>query len=122
MHEQHAQPSGHAQDGASRNLSNLVIHDRLYWKVCDHPQPMPLIDHFLGSDCILGSLGSRTVRPGDPVQRLHGDIPEHMLNLEDPVMMNTVWMLTDNGPSNGGTRIVPGSHRSMLANLPAGYR
>jgi hypothetical protein len=24
------------------------------------------------------------------VQRLHGDIPEHMLNLEEPVMMNTV--------------------------------
>ena len=68
---------------------------------------MPIIDHFLGSDCILGSLSSRIVRPGDPAQRLHGDIPEHMLNLEKPVMMNTVWMLQDTGVYNGGTRIVP---------------
>ena len=67
---------------------------------------MPIIDHFLGSDCILGSLSSRIVRPGDPAQRLHGDIPEHMLNLQEPVMMNTVWMLSDTGPHNGGTRIV----------------
>ena len=65
-----------------------------------------------------------------------------MLNLQEPVMMNTVWMLSDTGPHNGGTRIVssrpspsrrsapradalppqvPGSHRSMLASVPAGY-
>ena len=36
-------------------------------------------------------------------------------------MMNCVWMLSDTGVHNGGTRIVPGSHRSMAASLPAGY-
>ena len=36
--------------------------------------------------------------------------------------MNTVWMLSDTGAHNGGTRIVPGSHRSMVASLPKGYK
>jgi hypothetical protein len=34
-----------------------------FWQVCDHPRVMPIIDHYLGADCILGSLASRIVRP-----------------------------------------------------------
>ena len=99
-------PSGTPEDGESAHIANLPTLHPAFWQVCDHPRIMPIIDHFLGSDCILGSLSSRIVRPGDPAQRLHGDIPEHMLNLQEPVMMNTVWMLSDTGPHNGGTRIV----------------
>lgn len=114
-------PSGTAEDGESWHVANLPTLHPAFWRICDHPRVVPIIDHFLGNDCILGSLSSRIVRPGDPAQRLHGDIPEHMLNMQEPVMMNTVWMLSDTGAFNGGTRIVPGSHRSMMATVPAGY-
>ena len=43
-----------------------------------------------------------------------------MLNPVSPVMMNTVWMLDDFSPEIGGTRIVPGSHKSGLAGPPEG--
>ena len=35
-------------------------------------------------------------------------------------MVNTVWLLDDFTEANGGTRIVPGSHRSGLAGPPEG--
>ena len=37
-----------------------------------------------------------------------------------PVMVNTVWLLDDFTPENGGTRIVPGSHKSGMAGPPDG--
>jgi hypothetical protein len=49
-------------------VANLPTLDRAFWSVVDHPRVMPIIDHYLGNDCILGSLSSRVVRPGDPVQ------------------------------------------------------
>ena len=81
---------------------------------------LPVLEHFLDTTMILGSLSSRIVRPGDGQQDFHGDIPENMLNLPSPVMMNTVWMLEDFSAEIGGTRIVPGSHKSGLAGPPEG--
>ncbi len=43
-----------------------------------------------------------------------------MLNPVSPVMMNTVRMLEDFNPEIGGTRIVPGTHKSGLAGPPEG--
>lgn len=117
MVDSYGTPSGTPEDGDSWHVANLPTLHPAFWQVCDHPRVMPIIDHFLGADCILGSLSSRIVRPGDPVQRLHGDIPEHMLNLQEPVMMNTVWMLSDTGPFNGGTRIVRHSLRTQTRPL-----
>ena len=44
-----------------------------------------------------------------------------MLNMDTPVMMNTVWMLDDFSPEIGGTRVVPGSHKSGLGGPPEGF-
>ena len=36
-------------------------------------------------------------------------------------MMNTVWLLDDFSAANGGTRVVPGSHKSGLHTPPEGF-
>ena len=107
-----------AHRGTARHVANLPIMDRIFHKTIDHPRILPLLEHFLEESLILGSLNSRIVRPGDGHQGLHSDIPLHMLNPVSPVMMNTVWMLDDVSPVNGGTRVVPGSHKSGLAVPP----
>ncbi len=108
----------HKHRGTARHVSNLPTVDPVFFKTIDHPHILPLLEHFLGTSLILGSLNSRIVRPGDGYQGLHSDIPAEMLNPFSPVMMNTVWMLDAFSPQNGGTRVVPGSHKSGLAVPP----
>lgn len=108
----------HKHRGTARHVSNLPTLDPIFFKTIDHPKTLPLLEHFLGQGLILGSLNSRIVTPGDGYQGLHSDIPAEMLNPVSPVMMNTVWLLDDFSPNNGGTRVVPGSHKSGLAAPP----
>ena len=108
----------HTHRGSARHVSNLPTLDPIFFACIDHPSVLPLLEHFLGKELILGSLNARIVRPGDPDQGLHGDIPSDMLNMTSPVMMNTVWMLDDFSAANGGTRVVPGSHKSGLDSPP----
>ena len=111
----------HTHRGTARHVSNLPTLDRVFFPCLDHPRVLPLLEHYLEDSLILGSLNARIVRPGDGDQELHSDIPAAMLNMATPVMMNTVWMLDPFSPANGGTRIVPGSHRSGLALPPEGF-
>ena len=111
----------HAHRGSARHVANLPTMDRIFHGCVDHPRVLPVLEHFLQPSLILGSLNSRIVRPGDGYQGLHSDIPAHMLNIDTPVMMNTVWGLDDFNPETGGTRVVPGSHKSGLVEPPEGF-
>lgn len=106
--------------GQAGHVSNLPALDTLYHPLIDHPRTLPVIEHVLGEEIILGSLNARIVRPGDPEQGLHSDIRGDLLNMGSPVMVNTVWLLDDFTPENGATRIVPGSHKSGMAGPPEG--
>ena len=112
----------HGYRGTALHLANLVTLDPMFLPIIDHPAVLPYIEMTMGSNLILGSLNARVVRPGDGHQGLHGDVPLDMLRLGDnaPLMMNTVWALTDLNPRNGGTRLVPGSHQSPLRYPPPG--
>lgn len=107
-------------EGSCWHVSNLPTLDPIFFPVIDHPRILPILEHFLEKSLILGSLNSRIVRPGDGDQGFHSDIPAEMLNMASPVMMNTVWMLDDFSQQNGGTRVVPGTHKSGLGHPPPG--
>ena len=104
--------------GTARHVRNLPTLDPVFLKTLDHLRVLPVLEHFLGETLILGSLNSRIVRPGDGYQQLHSDIPQEMLNMDSPVMMNTVWMLDEFTSEIGATRCVPGSHKSGLREPP----
>ncbi len=106
--------------GQAGHVSNLPALDPAFHPIIDHPRTLPIIEYVLGMAIILGSLNARIVRPGDPVQGLHSDIRADLLNMSSPVMVNTVWLLDDFTAENGGTRIVPGSHKSGLGGPPEG--
>lgn len=112
----------HGYRGTARHLANLVALDPMFLPVIDHAAVLPYIEAMMGTDLILGSLNARVVRPGEAEQTLHGDVPLAMQRYGDdaPLMMNTVWALSDLNPGNGGTRLVPGSHQSHLREPPPG--
>lgn len=105
-------------EGTARLVYNLPVLDQVFHKTIDHPRTIPILEHFLGDTLILGSLNARIVRPGDGYQGLHGDIPQAMINMDSPVMMNTVWMLDEFTSEIGATRCVPGTHKCGRAKPP----
>lgn len=76
-----------------------------------HPRVLAAASHVLGGDMKFHSMGSRSATPGHGHQALHVDFGRD-LGQPHPAGCNTLWTLVDFGRHNGGTRLVPGSHKS----------
>ena len=107
-------------DGAhARHVANLPARDDAFLPLVDHQIVLDLVESVLGPDIVLGSMNARIVRPGDPAQGFHADIPTvHRRLVGPPIMLQAVWMLDAFAADNGATRLVPGSHRAAAAAPP----
>ena len=104
----------YTHDGAyARLVPNVPALADEFLALVDHPEVLAVLESVLGQDIVLGSMNARIVRPGDPSQGLHSDIPAvHRRLIGPPIMMQATWMLDGFTEDNGATRIVPGSHRA----------
>ncbi len=103
----------------ARLVPNVPAIADVFLALIDHPAVLPVLEDVLGKDLVLGSMNSRILRPGDPAQDLHSDIPVvHRRQLGKPVMLQVTWMIDAFSHDNGATCIVPGSHR-MESSVPA---
>jgi len=106
-----------------------------------HPTARALASHVLGADHNLSAMDSHITYPGNKPMPLHTDqwwmpqpaLPGERHNrqgdlirgegpfgepttadraISPPMVLNFMWMITDFTVTNGGTRVVPGSHLS----------
>jgi ectoine hydroxylase-related dioxygenase (phytanoyl-CoA dioxygenase family) len=103
----------------TRRIFNLLSRDPIFAQVPLHPTVLPLIDRVLGGQCLLSSLTAIEMNPGQQPQPFHADdgsitLPRPHVALE----CIGIWALTDFHDANGGTRIVPGSHKWDRAPVP----
>jgi ectoine hydroxylase-related dioxygenase (phytanoyl-CoA dioxygenase family) len=66
----------------------------------------------LDPGCLISSLSSIAIDPGEKAQPIHCD--DQVIPLEKPhrpIVCNSMWALTDFTDANGATRLVPGSHK-----------
>lgn len=112
------------QEAYARHVMSVQCLDRTLLDLADHPAVLDVLEHFMGPQIILGSMNARNVRPGDPGQPLHSDVPAPLRKAgtagTHPVMFNAVWMFDGFTETNGATRIVPGSHLAETAEPPDG--
>ena len=97
----------------TRRLFNLLARDPLFARVPLHEAVLPVVERVLGPECLLSSLTAIEMSPGETPQPLHADdgsIPLPKPHV--PITCTAIWALTDFTEQNGGTRVVPGSHRS----------
>ena len=74
-----------------------------------HPHVLPIVDGVLDPGCLISSLSSIAILPGETAQPIHAD--DQLIPLpkpHPPTVCNSMWALTDFTEANGATRLVPG--------------
>jgi ectoine hydroxylase-related dioxygenase (phytanoyl-CoA dioxygenase family) len=92
-------------------IYNLLAHGPLYESIPVHPSVLPIVDRVLDPGCLVSSLSSIAIGPGETAQPIHAD--DQLLPIpkpHPPTVCNTMWALTDFTEENGATRIIPGTH------------
>jgi ectoine hydroxylase-related dioxygenase (phytanoyl-CoA dioxygenase family) len=112
---------------------NLLAFGPRFEQIPVHQNVLPIIEGVLDPGCLISSLSSISIQPGETAQPIHADdqlipIPKP----HPPTVCNSMWALTDFTEANGATRLVPGTHlsdhspdygadyESIAAEMPAG--
>jgi ectoine hydroxylase-related dioxygenase (phytanoyl-CoA dioxygenase family) len=88
-----------------------------------HPLILETADRVLGPYCAryqLNYTGVMNIEPGESVQTMHRDAGFYPFqNPSPPLILATMWAVTDFTVENGSTRIVPGSHQWPDERMPS---
>jgi ectoine hydroxylase-related dioxygenase (phytanoyl-CoA dioxygenase family) len=111
-------------------IDGLPAKSETFVDVVQHPLLLGCADHFLLSDSpsyLLNTGQLIEIHPGQPAQVLHRDDqgwmehPKHRspTPFECPQLeVAAIFALSDFTPENGGTRVVPGSHKWPFGRVP----
>jgi len=92
-------------------IYNLLAHGAPFDAVPAHASVLPIVEGVLGEGCLVSSLSSIAIDPGEIAQPIHAD--DMVIPLEKPhrpIVCNSMWALTDFTEANGATRLVPRTH------------
>jgi len=102
----------------TRRIFNLLARHELFRAVPVFPRTLSVVERVLDPECLLSSLTAIEMGPGQERQPIHADDGSHGFpRPAPPMVVVAMWALTDFTRENGGTHVVPGSHR--LGRLPA---
>jgi ectoine hydroxylase-related dioxygenase (phytanoyl-CoA dioxygenase family) len=110
--ERSVKPADNAFEGHHTvRIYNLLAYGPPFTEVPVHASVLPIVEGVLDDGCLISSLSSIAIDPGETAQPIHADdmvIP--LAKPHIPIVCNSMWALTDFTEANGATRLVPGSH------------
>lgn len=110
--ELEVKPHGNSFEGEKTvRIYNLLKHGPLFQAIPIQETVLPVVEGVLDEGCLISSLSSISICPGESAQPLHGD--DQVIGIrvaERPLVCNTMWAITDFTNENGATRLVPKSH------------
>lgn len=107
-----AKPANNGFEGRRTvRIYNLLAFGGPFLGVPVHNSVLPIVEEILDPGCLVSSLSSIAIDPGETAQPIHADDMVIPLNKPHrPIVCNSMWALTDFTDANGATRLVPGSH------------
>jgi ectoine hydroxylase-related dioxygenase (phytanoyl-CoA dioxygenase family) len=107
-----ARPAGNGFEGhRTVRIYNLLARGAVFAEVPVHASVLPIVEGVLDAGCLISSLSSIAIDPGEVAQPIHAD--DMVIPLEKPhrpIVCNSMWALTDFSAANGATRLAPGTH------------
>ncbi len=103
-------------------IYNLLAHGAPFAQIPVHANVLPIVEGVLDEGCLISSLSSIAIDPGETPQPIHAD--DQVIPLEKPhapIVCNSMWALTDFTEANGATRLVPGSHKKPNPDYGGAY-
>jgi ectoine hydroxylase-related dioxygenase (phytanoyl-CoA dioxygenase family) len=103
-------------------IYSLLAYGAPFDRVPVHDNVLPLIEGVLDQGCLISSLSSIAIDPGEIAQPIHAD--DMVIPLDKPhrpIVCNSMWALTDFTDANGATRLVRGSHRKSNPEYGGNY-
>ena len=95
-----------------QSVSNLVNKGREFLDLIERNETDSLAGFMLGKHFLISSItGSMYRAPVSVPQQLHRDQGYVPATVDFPAACNLIWVLDEFTPQNGGTCVVPGSHR-----------
>jgi ectoine hydroxylase-related dioxygenase (phytanoyl-CoA dioxygenase family) len=92
-------------------IYNLLAHGEVFSRIPAHPMVLPVVERVLDRGCLISSLSSIAIGPGERAQPIHAD--DQLIPLDKPhrpIVCNSMWAITDFTEDNGATRLVPRTH------------
>jgi ectoine hydroxylase-related dioxygenase (phytanoyl-CoA dioxygenase family) len=105
-------PSPNAFEGEhTLRVYNLLALSPVWQQVPVHEHVLPVVEGVLDAGCLISSLSSIRILPGETAQPIHAD--DQLMPIAKPhvpTVCNSMWALTDFTDDNGATRVMPGTH------------
>ncbi|MBX3497251.1 MAG: phytanoyl-CoA dioxygenase family protein [Parvibaculum sp.] len=93
-------------------IYNLLALAPVFQRIPVHANVLPVVEGVLDQGCLVSSLSSISIDPGETGQPIHAD--DQVMPVAKPhvpFVCNSMWALTDFTEENGATRIIPDTHK-----------
>ncbi len=112
-HDMNVVPAKNSFEGHKTvRIYNLLALAPVFQRIPVHASVLPVIEGVLDEGCLVSSLSSISIDPGEKGQPIHADdqvMP--VAKPHAPFICNSMWALTDFTEENGATRIIPNTHK-----------
>jgi ectoine hydroxylase-related dioxygenase (phytanoyl-CoA dioxygenase family) len=107
----------------TERIYTLVARDRVFEDIVEDPRVLALCDAVLAPNYLLTASQAIVISPGETPQPWHSDDSFYPIPRPRPmVSLSTIVAVEDFDAENGGTEVIPGSHRWSDAEVAGSYR